>query len=116
MYKQYNLSMLLYPPFIFLILTVLCPLFSLYPAALCTESNNTFVIFFLIPTRSKGEVEFKGEIGFLSSGYQAIVRIFMELLYYQEKCLLERHIDYGMVVIDELDEFLSPGYARNDVP
>ena len=40
----------------------------------------------------------------------------MELLYYQEKCLLERHIDYGMVVIDELDEFLSPGYARKIVP
>lgn len=72
--------------------------------------------FRIIPGSILGEVEFKGEIGFLSSGYQAIVRIFMELLYYQEKCLFERHIDYGMVVIDELDEFLSPGYARKIVP
>lgn len=58
-----------------------------------------------------GEVEFKEGKGLLSSGYQAIVRILLELLYYQEKCIEERQIGHAIVVIDELDEFLSPGYA-----
>lgn len=58
-----------------------------------------------------GEVEFKNTKGLLSSGYQAIVRILLELLYYQEKCIEDKKIERATVIIDELDEFLSPGYA-----
>lgn len=58
-----------------------------------------------------GEVEFKEGKGLLSSGYQAIVRILLELLYYQESCIENKGLEKAMVIIDELDEFLSPGYA-----
>lgn len=63
-----------------------------------------------------GEVEFKEGRGLLSSGYQAIVRILLELLYYQEKCVEEKAIERAVVIIDELDEFLSPGYAYKIFP
>ena len=67
--------------------------------------------FRLIPGDVFGEVEFKDGRGLLSSGYQAIVRILLELLYYQDKCVEEKGIERAVVIIDELDEFLSPGYA-----
>jgi len=63
-----------------------------------------------------GEVAFEKGKGLLSSGYQAIVRILLELLYYQEKCVVEKHKDQVTVIIDELDEFLSPGYAYKIFP
>lgn len=72
--------------------------------------------FHITPDSVLGEVRFKEGTGLLSSGYQAIVRIFMELLYYQEKCLVEKQMEHGMVIIDELDEFLSPGYAYKIFP
>ena len=58
-----------------------------------------------------GEVQFEGERGTLSSGYQALIRILLELIYYNE---LSKHGDQTQkpyVVIDEVDEFLSPRYA-----
>lgn len=58
-----------------------------------------------------GEVEFKNGKGLLSSGYQAIVRLLLELIYYQEKCIENKGIEKAVVIIDEIDEFLSPGYA-----
>lgn len=58
-----------------------------------------------------GEVEFRNGRGLLSSGFQAIVRILLELLFYQEKAVVEKTICQPLVIIDELDEFLSPGYA-----
>lgn len=58
-----------------------------------------------------GQVEFKNAKGLLSSGYQAIIRILLELLYYQEKCIEEKNIERATVIIDELDEFLSPAYS-----
>ena len=63
-----------------------------------------------------GEVEFKEGRGLLSSGYQAIVRILLELLYFQDKCVEEKGIERAVVIIDELDEFLSPGYAYKIFP
>lgn len=67
--------------------------------------------FKVIQGEALGEVEFKNTKGFLSSGYQAIVRILLELLYYQEKCIEDKKIERATIIIDELDEFLSPGYA-----
>ena len=72
--------------------------------------------FRLIPGDVFGEVEFKEGRGLLSSGYQAIVRILLELLYYQDKCVEENGIERAVVIIDELDEFLSPGYAYKIFP
>lgn len=63
-----------------------------------------------------GEVQFANGSGLLSSGYQAIVRLLLELLYYQEKGIQEKQLNRAMVVIDELDEFLSPGYAFKIFP
>lgn len=72
--------------------------------------------FRLIPGDVFGEVEFKEGRSLLSSGYQAIVRILLELLYYQDKCVEEKGIESAVVIIDELDEFLSPGYAYKIFP
>lgn len=67
--------------------------------------------FRVIQGEALGEVEFKNTKGLLSSGYQAIVRILLELLFYQEQCIEGKKIGRATVIIDELDEFLSPGYA-----
>lgn len=72
--------------------------------------------FRLIPGDVFGEVEFKEGKGLLSSGYQAIVRILLELLYFQDKCVEEKEIEKAVVIIDELDEFFSPGYAYKIFP
>lgn len=58
-----------------------------------------------------GEVDFEDGRGLLSSGYQAIIRIFLELLYYQDIEIKKKHIQEAWIVIDELDEYLSPRYS-----
>lgn len=58
-----------------------------------------------------GEVDFGNRKGLLSSGYQAIIRILLELLYYQEMSVMKYNIKEAWVLIDELDEFLSPKYC-----
>lgn len=55
-----------------------------------------------------GEVEFENGKGLLSSGYQALIRILLELVYYQDTGMPPKE---SWVVIDEIDEFLSPKYA-----
>ncbi len=57
------------------------------------------------------EVAFIGGVGLLSSGYQALIRLLLELLYYREMGMEQRRVPNAYVVIDELDEFLSPRYA-----
>lgn len=46
----------------------------------------------------------------LSSGYQAIIRLFCEILYFCD-VMEERKWSEGLVVIDEIDEYLSPKYS-----
>lgn len=58
-----------------------------------------------------GEVDFGNGKGLLSSGYQAITRILLELLYYQDMEIKKNVLEYAWVVIDELDEYLSPRYS-----
>ena len=59
----------------------------------------------------KNEIEWEALINekpmTLSSGYQAILRIFLEVLYF------EKTKGSGMVVIDEIDEFLSAKNSAN---
>lgn len=57
------------------------------------------------------EVNFPAGKGLLSSGYQALVRLLLEVLYYREMGMRKRGIERAWLVIDELDEFLSPRYA-----
>ncbi|MCI8428760.1 MAG: hypothetical protein HFI16_00680 [Lachnospiraceae bacterium] len=46
----------------------------------------------------------------LSSGYQAVLRLFCEILYFCD-IMEERKWTRGLVVIDEIDEYLSPKYS-----
>lgn len=61
-----------------------------------------------LPEDVLGNVQFSEGKGLLSSGYQAIVRILLELLYFERA---GRTSQYVWIIIDELDEFLSPKYA-----
>jgi len=47
-----------------------------------------------------GEVDFEEGRGLLSSGYQAIVRMFLELLYYQDMEIEKKHLEDAWVIID----------------
>ena len=65
--------------------------------------------FELLPNGNMGEVKFVDGEGLLSSGYQALVRILLELLYCRK--VLKKVSEKVWIIIDELDEFLSPRYA-----
>ncbi len=71
-------------------------------------TNDRFKINYDAPL---GEVDFGNGKGLLSSGYQAIIRILLELLYYQDMEIETNALQYAWVVIDELDECLSPRYS-----
>lgn len=71
----------------------------------------TGMSFTLLPEDVLGRVSFSEGNGLLSSGYQAIVRILLELLYFQKMGALQENQGENWVIIDELDEFLSPRYA-----
>lgn len=58
-----------------------------------------------------GEVDFGNGKGLLSSGYQAIIRILLELLYYQDMEIEKKSLQSAWIVIDEIDEYLSPRYS-----
>lgn len=61
-----------------------------------------------IPGNVMGNVKFSEGEAALSSGYQAIVRILLELLYFDK---VQKKSPNAWIIIDELDEFLSPKYA-----
>ena len=71
-------------------------------------TNDRFKIDYDAPI---GEVDFGNGKGLLSSGYQAIIRILLELLYYQDMEIKVNALQNAWVVIDELDEYLSPRYS-----
>ena len=74
----------------------------------CELTNDSFKIDYDAPL---GEVNFGNGKGLLSSGYQAIIRILLELLYYQDMEIETKALQYAWIVIDELDEYLSPRYS-----
>lgn len=67
--------------------------------------------FELIEGDPLGLVKFDNGEGLLSSGFQALIRILLELIFYQDVVIEKGGEDEAWVVIDELDEFLSPKYA-----
>ena len=67
--------------------------------------------FSLLSDNLSGEVDFGNGRGLLSSGYQALVRILLELVYYQDVEIKVKSLECSWIVIDELDEFLSPRYS-----
>ncbi|MCI8887915.1 MAG: hypothetical protein HFG70_07490 [Hungatella sp.] len=48
----------------------------------------------------------------LSSGYQAAVRLFCEILFFEE-AMKRKGWNRGLAVIDEIDEYLSPKYSAD---
>jgi hypothetical protein len=71
-------------------------------------TNDRFKIDYNNPI---GEVDFGNGKGLLSSGYQAILRILLELLYYQDMEIQKNALQHAWIIIDELDEYLSPKYS-----
>lgn len=74
----------------------------------CKLTNDKFSIIY---GNVLEEVDFGNGQGFVSSGYQALIRIFVELLYYEDVVIDKEKIENAWIVIDELDEFLSPKYS-----
>ena len=54
-----------------------------------------------------------GDVGRLSSGYQAVIRILLELLYFQKVNPVGTGNKRPVVIVDEIDEYLSPSNAIN---
>lgn len=70
-----------------------------------------FGIGFSLYSPETQEVKYdSGDIGRISNGYQAIIRILLELLYFQEVNPVQNQ-GHALVVIDEIDEYLSPNNA-----
>lgn len=67
--------------------------------------------FSILSDNPLGEVDFGNGKGLLSSGYQAIIRILLELLYYQDMEIDKKASHSAWIVIDEVDEYLSPRYS-----
>ncbi len=74
----------------------------------CELTNDRFHILCDNPL---GEVDFGNGKGLLSSGYQAIIRILLELVYFQDMEVQKKALNSAWIVIDELDEYLSPRYS-----
>lgn len=73
--------------------------------------RNCFGIGFFIYSPETQEVQYdSGDIGRISNGYQAIIRILLELLYFQEVNPVQNQ-ERALVIIDEIDEYLSPNNA-----
>lgn len=58
----------------------------------------------------ENQVILDGNVAKLSSGYQAVMRLFTEILYFCD-VMSEKKWNHGFAVIDELDEYLSPRYS-----
>lgn len=72
---------------------------------------SCFGISFSLYSPETQEVQYdSGDVGRISNGYQAIVRILLELLYFQEVNPAQNK-DRALVIIDEIDEYLSPNNA-----
>lgn len=76
-------------------------------------TDETFQILYGDPL---GEVRFSEGNRTLSSGYQALVRIILELTFYYEMEIVKKNVPSAWTVIDEVDEFLSPKYASKILP
>ena len=85
--------------------------------------RSCFGIRFSIYSPETQEVQYdSGDIGRVSNGYQAIIRILLELLYFQEVNPTQNQ-ERALVIIDEIDEYLSPnnagklfGLIKNEFP
>lgn len=62
----------------------------------------------------KRVLNIEGGIETLSSGYQAIVRLFLEIIYFDS--VSENNIDNPVIVIDEINEFLSTKNEEKILP
>ena len=72
--------------------------------------------FEIIYDESPRKIRMKEEEGVLSSGYQALIRMLLEIEYFQRSCVKRRRKKDAWIIIDEIDEFLSPRNARKLLP
>lgn len=85
---------------------IIYPYFEKEVQSLFKEFTGTS---FQIELKETGEVLYdSGEIGKVSSGYQAIIRVMLELVYVRECTRNKEEYSEIIVFIDELDEYLSP--------
>lgn len=90
-------------------------IYPYFEAQIQKMMKEFFGITFSIELKEAQEVRYdSGEVGKLSNGYQAILRLFLELLYFHETTKIDNH--KRLVVIDEIDEFLSPKTAGRLFP
>lgn len=73
--------------------------------------RSWFGIGFSIYSPETQEVQYDfGDIGRISNGFQAIIRILLELFYFQEVNPVQDQ-ERALIIIDEIDEYLSPNNA-----
>lgn len=85
-------------------------IYTLFEDKIQKMMREYFGVTFSVAFKESQEVRYgTGEIGKLSSGYQAILRLFLELLYFNETT--KKLAGEKTVVIDEIDEYLSPKTA-----
>lgn len=73
--------------------------------------RSGFDIGFSLYSPETQEVQYdSGDVGRISNGYQAIIRILLELLYFQEVNPV-KNAKRALVIVDEIDEYLSPNNA-----
>lgn len=95
-------------------------LYATYEDALRVSLEEFAGIDFKIEQRGNGitgtksnYVVVNGNEEFLSNGYQAIVRILIELIQYENQISADSKI---IVVLDEIDKYLSPSYTAKIFP
>lgn len=73
--------------------------------------RSCFGIGFSIYSPETQEVQYDSkDIGRISNGFQAIIRILLELFYFQEVNPVQNQ-ERALIIIDEIDEYLSPNNA-----
>lgn len=86
-------------------------LYSYYEERLQRLFKEFFGTSFSVVYPETQEVKYDfGDIGRISNGYQAVVRILLELLYFQDTNPVGE-AERALVIIDEIDEYLSPKNA-----
>lgn len=89
-------------------------IYPVFETEVQTLLQEFFGTTFSIAMKETNEVTYNfEETGKLSSGYQAVIRLFLELLYYQKTKAAQAET---VVVIDEIDEYLSPKTAARIFP
>lgn len=64
--------------------------------------------------RKRNIIQINDEYDKLSNGFQAIIRLFLEILFFED--YIEENVEFPFVVIDEINEFLSINNEQKILP